>query len=201
MLYSLGAVLPHPHCAQLCPGPRLILGRWQGLPPSKRHECQGHQAFVHCHTVLQGDPAAPVSARHLPGGLEVPVALHPGVGRTCRGSGAVACVDDAADAPRLALAAGSHAPPPPGRRPSGRITVRWQVFRDACEGEGAPGTWPRWEDMCRKEFPDCIYTAQRRTRLHCGRTEYRSTTVLRDAGAEAVMDFTWMTMCARCGTP
>ncbi|RMZ56524.1 hypothetical protein APUTEX25_001371, partial [Auxenochlorella protothecoides] len=100
---------------------------------------------------------------------------------------AVACVDDAADAPRLALAAGSHAPPHPADAEWWITESDWQVFRDACEGEGAPGQ-PRWEDMCRKEFPDCIYTAQRRT-LHCGRTEYRSTTVLRDAGAEAVMDF------------
>ncbi|KAL6774049.1 CGL111 [Auxenochlorella protothecoides x Auxenochlorella symbiontica] len=100
---------------------------------------------------------------------------------------AVACVDDAADAPRLALAAGSHAPHHPADAEWWITESDWQVFRDACEGEGAPGQ-PRWEDMCRKEFPDCIYTAQRRT-LHCGRTEYRSTTVLRDAGAEAVMDF------------
>lgn len=63
-------------------------------------------------------------------------------------------------------------------------TADLDIYKDAVERNvGAP-----WEQMLRKEWEGCTYTAWRRP-LPSGRTEYKSVTVCEDATAQEFMDF------------
>lgn len=92
---------------------------------------------------------------------------------------------------------GAHQPLPSGEGdpfvPRGRD---WWVderdleqFRASCERAPGPEE-PAWEAVLRKEWDGCTYVAERRARPGgLSGTEYRSTTLVRGASAEAVMDF------------